>query len=166
MLRIDSAEKPPVFCRAGRSRKSVEYFYALGLFIRSFRDHTGVIWWCFSLLLFDQNTFSAESVLRCDPTEIGELGANGKGGRSPYDDRNPAWLMAGQEISTPQGRMIEWSQPEILLYEDDPYIRMSYPDLVEDDAKSPSKPPVDSRLPCWHVDLVIKKPKSNSPSPA
>ncbi len=66
---------------------------------------------------------------------VGELGANGKNGRSPYDDRNPAWLMAGQEISTPQGRMIEWSQPEILLYEDDPYIRMSYPDLVEDDGK-------------------------------
>ncbi|MEI8289474.1 MAG: LamG-like jellyroll fold domain-containing protein [Verrucomicrobiota bacterium] len=64
---------------------------------------------------------------------IGELGANGKGGRSPYDDRNPAWLMAGREISTPQGRMIEWSQPEVLLYEDDPYIRMSYPDLVEDE---------------------------------
>jgi hypothetical protein len=66
---------------------------------------------------------------------VAELGANGKGGRRPYDDRNPAWLMAGQEISTPQGRMIEWSQPEILLYEDDPYIRMSYPDLVEDDGK-------------------------------
>jgi hypothetical protein len=28
--------------------------------------------------------------------------------------------------------MIEWSQPEILLYDDDPYIRMSYPDLVEE----------------------------------
>ena len=66
---------------------------------------------------------------------IGELGANGQGGRSPYDDRNPAWLMAGREIATPQGRMIEWSQPEILLYEDDPYIRMSYPDLVEAEGK-------------------------------
>ena len=63
---------------------------------------------------------------------VGDLGANGKDGRSPYDDRNPAWLMAGSEVSTPQGRMIEWSQPEILLYDDDPYIRMSYPDLVED----------------------------------
>ena len=62
---------------------------------------------------------------------IGDLGAGGKGGRSPYDDRNPAWLMAGREIETPQGRMIEWTQPEILLYDDDPYIRMSYPDLVE-----------------------------------
>lgn len=63
---------------------------------------------------------------------VGELGSNGKGGRSPYDDRNPAWLMAGHEIDTPQGKRIEWSQPEILLYDDDPYIRMSYPDLVEE----------------------------------
>ena len=63
---------------------------------------------------------------------VGELGANGKDGRSPYDDRNPAWLMAGRETDTPRGKMIEWSQPEILLYDDDPYIRMSYPDLVED----------------------------------
>lgn len=31
--------------------------------------------------------------------------------------------------------MIEWSQPEILLYDDDPYIRMSYPDLLEDGGK-------------------------------
>ncbi|HOX01282.1 MAG TPA: hypothetical protein P5555_09920 [Candidatus Paceibacterota bacterium] len=63
---------------------------------------------------------------------IGELGPGGKGGRSPYDDRNPAWLMAGREIQTLQGRMIEWSQPEIVLYDDDPWIRMSYPDLVEE----------------------------------
>lgn len=63
---------------------------------------------------------------------VGELGANGKDGRSPYDDRNPAWLMAGREVATPEGRRIEWCQPEILLYDDDPYIRMSYPDLVEE----------------------------------
>lgn len=63
---------------------------------------------------------------------VGELGAGGKNGRSPYDDRNPAWLMAGREVETPHGRMLEWSQPEILLYDDDPYIRMSYPDLVEE----------------------------------
>ena len=56
---------------------------------------------------------------------IGELGAGGKGGRSTYDDRNPAWLMAGREIKTAQGVMIEWSQPEILLYDDDSFIRMS-----------------------------------------
>jgi len=66
---------------------------------------------------------------------IGELGAGGRGGRSPFDDRNPAWLMAGREIVTPQGRMLEWSQPEILLYDDDPFIRISYPDLVEEGGK-------------------------------
>lgn len=54
------------------------------------------------------------------------------GGGRPYEDRNPAWLMAGREVDTREGRRIEWSQPEILLYDDDPYIRMSYPDLVED----------------------------------
>ncbi|MBM4093413.1 MAG: hypothetical protein FJ276_28985 [Planctomycetes bacterium] len=66
---------------------------------------------------------------------VGELGAAGKGGRSPYDDRNPAWLMAGREVDTPEGKQVEWSQPEILLYDDDPYIRMSYPDLIEDGGK-------------------------------
>ena len=52
-----------------------------------------------------------------------------------YADRNPAWIMAGREVDTAQGKCIEWSQPEILLYDDDPYIRMSYPDLVEDSGK-------------------------------
>lgn len=66
---------------------------------------------------------------------VGDLGAGGKGGRSPYDDRNPAWLVAGREVNTPQGKCIEWSQPEILLYDDDPYILISYPDLVEDNGK-------------------------------
>ncbi len=46
----------------------------------------------------------------------------------------PGWL-AGREVDTPEGRCIEWSQPEIVLYDDDPFIRMSYPDLVEDDGK-------------------------------
>jgi hypothetical protein len=54
---------------------------------------------------------------------------------NPYNDRNPAWLMAGVERDTPRGRIIEWSQPEILLYDDDPFIRMSYPDLVEEGGK-------------------------------
>lgn len=54
---------------------------------------------------------------------------------NPYNDRNPAWLMAGRERDTPLGKIIEWSQPEILLYDDDPFIRMSYPDLVEDGGK-------------------------------
>jgi hypothetical protein len=49
-----------------------------------------------------------------------------------YQDRNPAWIMGGIEKDGPNGKIIDWTQPEILLYDDDPLIRMSYPDLVED----------------------------------
>ncbi|HTM49992.1 MAG TPA: LamG-like jellyroll fold domain-containing protein, partial [Bryobacteraceae bacterium] len=49
-----------------------------------------------------------------------------------YEDRNPVWLAGGVEADSPKGRIIRWSQPEIALYDDDPFIRMSYPDLVED----------------------------------
>ncbi len=58
-------------------------------------------------------------------------------GRSgnPYNDRNPAWLVAGVERDGPGGKVIHWSQPEIALYDDDPFIRMSYPDLVEEDGR-------------------------------
>ena len=52
-----------------------------------------------------------------------------------YEDRNPVWISGGVEADSPQGRVIVWSQPEILLYDDDPYIRMSYPDLIEEDGK-------------------------------
>lgn len=50
---------------------------------------------------------------------------------NPYDDRNPVWLSAGEEVDSPEGKRLVWSQPEILLYDDDPCIRMSYPDLIE-----------------------------------
>jgi hypothetical protein len=53
-------------------------------------------------------------------------------GWNPYMDRNPVWLAAGEERDGPGGRVIHWTEPEILLYDDDPFIRMSYPDLVED----------------------------------
>lgn len=49
-----------------------------------------------------------------------------------YEDRNPVWLAGGIEADSPRGKVIQWSQPEIVLYDDDPMIRMSYPDLVED----------------------------------
>lgn len=45
--------------------------------------------------------------------------------------RNPAWISGGIEKD---GKII-WSQPEILLYEENPAIRMSYPDLIEQDGK-------------------------------
>lgn len=49
-----------------------------------------------------------------------------------FEDRNPVWLCAGEEIDSPEGRIIRWSQPEVVLYDDDPFIRISYPDMVED----------------------------------
>ncbi len=48
-----------------------------------------------------------------------------------YNDRNPVWLYGGEEVDGPERREIRWSQPEIVLYDDDPFVRMSYPDLIE-----------------------------------
>ncbi|MBN1351436.1 exo-alpha-sialidase [candidate division KSB1 bacterium] len=50
-----------------------------------------------------------------------------------YHDRNPVWLCGGIEIDSPNGKSIQWSQPEIVLYDDDPSIRISYPDFIEED---------------------------------
>ena len=52
-----------------------------------------------------------------------------------YEERNPVWLSGGVEADGPTGKVIRWSEPEIALYDDDPIIRMSYPDLVEDGGK-------------------------------
>ncbi len=49
-----------------------------------------------------------------------------------YHDRNPAWVSAACEVNTPNGKRLEFSQPEILLYtHGDINRRMSYPDLLE-----------------------------------
>jgi hypothetical protein len=53
-----------------------------------------------------------------------------------YDDRNPVWLAMGEEIDSPSGRVIAWGQPEIGLYDDDVYVRMSYPDYIEEGDKA------------------------------
>ena len=45
--------------------------------------------------------------------------------------RNPAWISGGIERD---GKII-WSQPEIFFYEEDKNVRMSYPDLIEQDGK-------------------------------
>ncbi|THF80303.1 sialidase family protein [Cohnella fermenti] len=45
-----------------------------------------------------------------------------------YADRNPAWVSGGVE----RDGVIHWSQPEVLLYDDDPAVRISYPDFIED----------------------------------
>jgi hypothetical protein len=52
-----------------------------------------------------------------------------------YEDRNPVWICGGIEADGTDGKIIEWTQPEILMYDDDPYVRMSYPDLVEEDGQ-------------------------------
>ena len=56
-------------------------------------------------------------------------------GEEGYCNRNPVWLCGGVEIDSPQGKIIAWSQPEIVIYADAPFVRMSYPDLIEDDGK-------------------------------
>ena len=52
-----------------------------------------------------------------------------------YEDRNPAWLCGGVEADSPAGNNVHWSQPEIVLYDDDPLVRISYPDLLEENGK-------------------------------
>ena len=52
-----------------------------------------------------------------------------------YEDRNPVWFCGGVEVDAPEGKVIRWSQPEIGLYDDDTYVRMSYPDMIEEDGK-------------------------------
>lgn len=54
---------------------------------------------------------------------------------SAYSDRNPVWILGGVEVDSPEGKVIKWSQPEILLYDEDPLIRISYPDLIECDGE-------------------------------
>ncbi len=45
-----------------------------------------------------------------------------------YQGRNPVWISGGVE----KDGYIYWSQPEILLYDNDPTVRISYPDFVEE----------------------------------
>lgn len=52
-------------------------------------------------------------------------------GSYAFEHRNPVWLCWGREADGATGKVIEWSEPEIVIYDDDPKIRMSYPDLVE-----------------------------------
>jgi hypothetical protein len=52
-------------------------------------------------------------------------------GGHDFKGRNPAWIAGGVARD---GKM-HWSQPEIVLYDDDPEVRMSYPDLIEQDGK-------------------------------
>ena len=46
---------------------------------------------------------------------------------SYYANRNPGWVSGGVERN---GKIL-WSEPEILLYDDDENVRISYPDFIE-----------------------------------
>ncbi|RNC82268.1 MAG: exo-alpha-sialidase [Phycisphaera sp.] len=48
-----------------------------------------------------------------------------------FNNRNPGWASAGVEHD---GEIL-WSQPEILLYDNDPKARISYPDLIVEDRR-------------------------------
>lgn len=53
-------------------------------------------------------------------------------GQNTYDGRNPVWLTGGIE----KDGNILWSQPEIVLYDNDPEVLgMSYPDYIEQDGR-------------------------------
>lgn len=52
-------------------------------------------------------------------------------GGKDFRNRNPAWIAGG----TFRDGVMRWSQPEILLYDPDPNVRMSYPDLIEQDGR-------------------------------
>ena len=56
------------------------------------------------------------------------------GGKS-YDGRNPVWLSGAVEYPAPDGMRLKFSEPEILLYDEDVFIRMSYPDFIEQDGE-------------------------------
>ena len=45
--------------------------------------------------------------------------------------RNPCWLAGGIE----RDGKIHWSQPELVLYDPDDKVRISYPDLIEEDGR-------------------------------
>ncbi|MDB4384802.1 exo-alpha-sialidase [Opitutaceae bacterium] len=58
------------------------------------------------------------------------------GGYIFHNQRNPAWISAGREVDTPAGKAIAWSEPEILLYDEDAYnARISYPDYLADEGR-------------------------------
>jgi len=52
-------------------------------------------------------------------------------GCAGYDGRNPVWPCSGVE----RDGFLHWSQPEIVLYDENPGTRMSYPDFVEQDGR-------------------------------
>ena len=86
-------------------------------------------------------------------------------GGKDYEGRNPAWLAAGR---VEDGRIL-WSQPEIVLYDPDPKVRMSYPDflydrgryfITETDKTTARVHPISERL----LSLLLEQHRMKYPS--
>ena len=43
--------------------------------------------------------------------------------------------MGGTEREGPDGKVIHWGLPEVVLYDDDPHTGISYPDFIEEDGR-------------------------------
>jgi hypothetical protein len=67
------------------------------------------------------------------------------GAWDPYAGRNPAWVAGGIE----RDGFLHWSEPEILLYDDDPKVRISYPRLHR-----------GRRSPLRHRDAEVRRPRA------
>ncbi len=50
-----------------------------------------------------------------------------------WGERNPAYLLGGIEKDSPEGKVIHWGKPVAILYDENPKLRMSYPDFIWDD---------------------------------
>lgn len=46
--------------------------------------------------------------------------------------RNPVWLLGGVEQDTPEGKVIVWGRPQVVLYCLDSLKGISYPDFIEE----------------------------------
>lgn len=56
-------------------------------------------------------------------------------GGKGYDDRNPVWLCGAYEYKAHDGIRLAFCQPVPVLYDENTAVRMSYPDLVEEDGE-------------------------------
>lgn len=81
-------------------------------FVRRFSNGRYLYWFC----------FNGGEVLGSHPAV---------GSWAGYANRNPIWLCGGVE----RAGIIHWSQPELILYNDDLSRGMSYPDFIEDDGR-------------------------------
>ncbi|RUL86450.1 exo-alpha-sialidase [Tautonia sociabilis] len=95
---------PPAYMTYGPGRRRVKHPRAAN-FVKKLGDGTFLYWF---------HNHGGEPVHR--------------EGWGPYNDRNPAWILAGVE----RDGQILWSEPEILLYDENPSVRISYPDFIED----------------------------------